>query len=225
MSFSSNAGGIRLPEFSAGDRATQVGSKFHFTGGMVLGDGPGRRMGQDSHMERQATLIIHARRETANLVEQVHFAWVNGEKESVSHWIDLVQTRVDGMVIGYAVRPLARVSDDYLLKLARIKEQAISQGVLDDLRLFTEEDVCPVEWHNACQFLAVRRPDCFADPVAADVVSQMMGVTTVEDLVAATGLAGMGFRAMVRLIRSGHLEMIRHERISHNSQVFKAKEL
>ncbi|WP_375699370.1 hypothetical protein [Pseudophaeobacter sp. TrK17] len=233
MSHPYPAGGIRLPAFSKGNRDTQVGSTHHFTGGLVLGDGPGgdgpeRRMGQESNLERKATLILHARPETVSLVEQVLFKWINPNnapgKQLVPHWIDLVQTQANGQVIGYAVRPTAHAGPEYQLKLARIKTQAVAQGVLDDLRLFTEEDVCPVEWHNARQFLAVRRPDLFADPVAADVVGRMTGVCTLDDLVSATGLEGMGFRALVRLIRSGHLEMVRHERIAHTSQVFKAKE-
>lgn len=223
MSYPFLSGGIRLPELSKGDRATQVGSTHHFTGGLVIGDGPGRRVGTESNLERKAALIIHAHPETLSLVEQVLFEWVNPEQKVVPHWIDLVQTRTDGRVFGYAVRPTAHAGSEYQLRLALIEEQAIAQGLLDGLRLFTEEDVCPTEWHNACHFLAVRRPDCFADPVAADVVSKMTGVATIGELVAATGLEGMGFRAMVRLIRSGHLKMLRHEWISYNSQVFKAK--
>lgn len=225
MSYQSLSGGIQLPKPSEGDRSTQVGSSHHFTGCVVLGRGPGRRVGTESHLERKAALIIDARRETRHLVEQKRFEWRDNAGQMRWHWIDLVQTCANGLKIGYAVRPIARASVDYLLKLAKIKEQAIFQGVLDDLRLFTEEDVCPIEWHNAKLFLAVRRPDAIADPIAAEVATGVSGVTTVDALVAKTGLEGMGYRAMVRLIRTGHLEMVRHELISRHAQVFRTKEL
>ena len=45
MSDLSIGGGVRLPEPSRGDRATQIGSTQHFTGGIVLGSGPGTRTG------------------------------------------------------------------------------------------------------------------------------------------------------------------------------------
>ncbi|QCO54683.1 hypothetical protein EOK75_02030 [Pseudorhodobacter turbinis] len=223
MSYLSVAGGIRLPELSAGDRATQVGSSRHFTGGLVIGTGAGRRLGVESHLEAQAAMIMSTRQETSELVEQVRFEWSDEFGEVFNHYMDLVQSRVDGKTIGFAVRPTARVSNTYLMKLARIKEQAIASGFLDDFRLFTEKDVCPVEWFNARLFHSVRRPDPFGDPVAADVVRQFSGVITIDELVDATRLAGMGFRAVVRLIRTGQLEMVRHERIDHQSQVFKAK--
>ncbi|MBM2291775.1 hypothetical protein JQX09_07625 [Sulfitobacter pseudonitzschiae] len=225
MSDLSIGGGVRLPEPSRGNRATQVGSTRHFTGGIVLGSGPGFRTGVESHLEAQAALLLAARPEVQDLVEQVRFDWFDEDGEIHKHYIDLVATEHDGTVIGYAVRPLGRVKDTYLAQLARVKEQAVAQGVLDDFRLFTERDVCPVEFFNAKLFHSVRRPDCFGDPVARDVVGRTTGVVTIESLVEQTGLDGMGFRALVRLIRSGHLQKVSYERIDRSCLVFKAKEL
>lgn len=224
MSYLSVAGGICLPEHSAGDRATQVGSSRHFTGGLVIGTGAGRRVGVESHLEAQAAMIMSTRQETCELVEQVCFEWSDELGEVSNHYVDLVQSRVDGKRTGYAVRPTTRVSNRYLLKLARIKEQAIARGFVDDFRLFTEKDVCRVEWFNARQFHSVRRPDPFGDPVATDVARKFSGVTTIRELVEATRLGGMGFRAVVRLIRAGQHKMVRYECIDYPSQVFRAKE-
>jgi len=225
MSDLSIGGGVRLPELSRGDRATQVGSTQHFTGGIVLGDGPGIRTGVESHLEAQAALLLAARREVHHLVEQVRFDWFDENGEVHKHYIDLVATERDGTVVGYAVRPLERVKDAYLAQLARVKEQALAQGVLDDFRLFTDRDVCRVELFNAELFHSVRRPDCFGDPVAKEAVGQMAGVVTIGSLVEQTRLEGMGFRAVVRLIKSGHLEMVGYERIDYSTLVFKAKEV
>jgi len=214
---------IRLPEFSRGDRDTQVASTKHFTGGVVFGDGPGVRLGMESHLEMNAGLLLAARPSTLDLREQVLFNWYDAYGDYFVHYIDLVSTEHDGQVVGYAVRPTQRISGRYEERLARIKEQAVSQCFLDDFRLFTELDVCPVELFNATLMHSVRRPDCFADPVLRDVTASIVGATTINALVDKSGLDGMGFRAVVRLIRSGHLQMVQHERIERSSEVFRAR--
>ena len=225
MSDLSLTGGIRLPEKSRGNRPTQVGSTRHFTGGMVIGDGAGVRVGLESHGETEGTVVINYRADTLRVIEQVCFEWGDEFGEVHDHFIDLVQVRKDGTEIGYAVRPMELVNFEYLIKLSRIKEQAIEQGFLDDFRLFTKEDVCPVELFNARLFHSVRRPDCFGDPVAQDVVRKTTGVVTVGHLVSEIGLDGMGFRAVARLIRSGQLQMLSYERITYETMVFKVKEV
>ncbi|MCK0138109.1 hypothetical protein [Aliiroseovarius sp. F47248L] len=223
MSYHFQAGGIRLPEFSRGDRKTQVGSTKHFTGGLVLGENEGVRLGTDSHIETNGSLLLRYHPTTLDLVEQVRFSWYDEHGEYFDHFIDLVATRTDGTVIGYAVRPMKRASHAYQCKLARIKQQAIAQCFLDDFRLFTEEDVCPVALHNAKLFHSLRRPDAFADPVAREACNEVCGTTTVGALVDRTRLEGMGFRAVVRLIGSGHLELVRHERIERSTEVARVR--
>ncbi|MBO9429654.1 hypothetical protein [Sulfitobacter sp. R18_1] len=225
MSDLSLSGGIRLPEPHRGDRKTQVGSTQHFTGGIVFGEGHGARHGLESHLEANCAMVLAYRPDTKEIVEQVRFEWFDEFGELHNHFIDIVVVRRDETVTGYAVRPIERVGQKYLIELARIKAQAISQGVLDDFRLFTEGDVCSVELFNARLFHSVRRPDCFGDPVAEDVVRSMTGVVRIGDLIEKTRLEGMGFRALVRLIRSGHLKTLGYERISHDAMVFKAKEV
>lgn len=225
MSYHFQDGGTELPEESLGDRATQVGSTKHFTGRLVIGDDAGRRLGVESHLETKAALLLSTRSDTLSLVEQVRFEWFDADGEIHDHYIDLVVARADGVKIGYAVRPWARVSARYLEELSRIKEQSIAAGALDDFRLFTESDVCPLELHNAKLFHSVRRPDVFADPVVRDVLQNMAGVFTVDAVVEATGLDGMAFRAVARLIRSGHLALVCPERITRKTRIFKALEI
>jgi len=216
--------GIVLPEPSKGDRATQVGSSHHFTGGIVVGDGVGVRVGLESNTEKKFALPLAYRGTTVQLREQVRFEWRDEHGELHNHFIDFVTYRTDGKVFGHAVRPKDRVSSRYLLELARIKEQAVEQGFLDNLFLLTEDDICPVELFNATLFHSVRRPDCFADKAAIEVIRNVQGVVSIESLVSEIGMDGMGFRAVVRLIRNGFLEMVSYECISHGSQVFKVKE-
>jgi hypothetical protein len=215
--------GIRLPEPSTGDRATQVGSSHHFTGQIVLGDGPGRVVGLESHLEMKAALILAARRSTDALFEQIAFAWRDADEARRTHYIDLVVRRTDGRWIGYAVRPMKRVTPAYLAELARIKAQALEAGFLSDLRLFSEHDVDPVALFNAKLLQAVRVPDPEPDAAARAAAARITGVTTVGALVDETGRGGAGFRAVVRLIRSGHLTPVRQTRIDRDTEVFKAR--
>ena len=223
MSYPFHSGGTRLPEASRGDRDTQVGSKRHFTGCAVIGGDHGVRLGLESHLEKNAALLLLASSSTHDLTGQVSFDWYDEYGEYHTHYIDFVATQDNGRVVGFAVRPMERVSDEYKVKLARIREQGIHLCAFDDLVLFTEQDVCPVALHNAELFHAVRRPDCFADPVMQDVAGASVGVTTIGALVDQSGLEGMGFRAAARLIKSGHLQMVRYERIERSSEVYRAR--
>lgn len=214
-------GGILLPAESRGDRKPQVGSSHHFTSTMVLGDGPGVRTDFESHTERKAAMVLAYRRNTRSLTTQVLFEWSDEQDQKRKHFIDLVVERTDGRVLGYAVRPDKRVSPRYLIELARIKEQAVAKGFLDNLLLVSAADLCPVEVHNAKLFHLVLRADPLGDTVAKEVVRGMSGLRSIGELVEETELEGMGFRALVRLIYSGHLEMLRYEKLGYNCMVFK----
>lgn len=217
--------GIRLPEPSAGNRATQVGSSHHCTGQIVIGDGPGRLHGTDSHLEMNSTLMLAARAETAALFEQIAFVWRDAKGESHTHYIDLVVQQTDGRRVGYAVRPWKRISVEYLTDLARIKAQAIASGFLWDFRIFSDRDVNPIDLFNAKLLHAVRTGEPQADATARAAAATISGIASIGALVAQTGLEGTGFRAIVRLIRSGHLKPVRRGRIDYETEVFKAQAL
>jgi hypothetical protein len=225
MSYPFQEGGIRLPEASSGDRSTQVGSSYHFTGQIIVGDGPGRCLGTESNLEKKGALILSTRPETAAIFDQIAFRWCDENKIYRTHYIDLVVQQCDGDWVGYAVRPTKFATVEYIAKLARIKAQAKLQSFLSDFRLFTEEDVDPTELFNAELLHSVRVTDPDADEIAKRVVSKCSGVTAIGVLVTETGLDGMGFRAVVRLIRSGHLKLVQHERITYATELFKSQEV
>lgn len=64
-------------------------------------------------------------------------------------------------------------------------------------------------------------PDAEADVAAVDVLAAMTGVQTLGDLTNRVALGARGYRALIRLIRTGKLRAIRHERITHITEVFK----
>ena len=225
MSYPFLPGGIRLPEVSAGDRRTQVASKAHFTGHITFGEGHGRGVGLESNLEKKVALILRYAATTVDLVEQQALEWYDADGECHIHYVDLVCRMRDGRRIGYAVRPINRVSLKYEEELARIKRQALSQGVFDDFRLFTERDVCPVALHNAMHLHSVRIAEPDADLAAADVIRAMRGVETIGVLRDRIGMEGTGLRALVRYIGSGHLQLLCQEKISEASQVIRVMAL
>ena len=89
----------------------------------------------------------------------------------------------------------------------------------DDVRLLTDADIDEVELHNAKIIAAVRDPDPEADAIARNGVAAITGAMTLRDLTIATGLEARGYRALLRLIREGHLEPARRERMTPETLV------
>ncbi|MDE4099702.1 hypothetical protein [Phaeobacter gallaeciensis] len=221
MSYPFQQGSIRLPDPSLADRDVPAASKGHFTGQIVLGDGPGRITQLESHHELQACLCLAARPETDEICEQVGFEWYDADGELHTHYFDFVVVQTDGAIIAYSVRPSYGVSDAFFEEMCRISDQARKAGFVADVRLLTEEDLDPVELFNAELLHSVREEDPEADEAARKAVRDMQGIETLEALKDRTGCGAMGFRALIRLIRLRHLQLVSHERISLKSQVFK----
>lgn len=221
MSYPFTEGSFRLPEPSLAQRAVQNGSKGHFTGQAVTGDGAGRVIGLESHFEFKGFLVLTARPTTAELFEQVAFPWVDANKEWRTHYADFVVLQTDGHRVGYAVRPMCYVTDEYCDELGRVKSQALKAGTLSDFRLLTEEDFDPVTLFNGKLFHSVRIPDPEADLAAREVVSAMTGIVTLGELTDRTGMQGAGYRALIRLIRAGVLQPLNPGRLLKSVHLIK----
>jgi hypothetical protein len=91
----------------------------------------------------------------------------------------------------------------------------------DEVRLLTEADIDPIALHNAKMMAAVRGADPEADRAAREVASTLTGARCLKDLTAATGLSECGYRALLRLIRTGVLAPERHERITPSTLVYR----
>ena len=82
------------------------------------------------------------------------------------------------------------------------------------VRLLTDADVDPVALHNDKVIAAVHAPDPEADAAAGRAADALVGGASLLDLTAMTGLEERGYRAVLRLVRSGRLAPARRERIS-----------
>jgi len=211
-------------EPSRAKRKVKVGSKSHMTAQIIVGDGHGRRVMAESHLELSACLLLSVHPHTAEIVEQVPVEWRQAGKLR-THFIDFVVIKADRTRVGYAVRPSCRVTRSYFDDLCQIKTQACADGSLADFCLITEEDIDPVASANARLLHSVRHPDPEPDAAAAEVVTALAGTRTLGELARETGDTGTGMRAMIRLIRSGHLRLVENTAITPSSLVFKAKAL
>ncbi len=216
--------GQRLVQLSHSKRNLSGASKNHLTGFLVFGDGDGRIVGSESHLEFNFALCLAARPDTADLHEQVLFKWNNLEGEVRDHYFDFVVTQVDGSRVAYTVKPLAWLKGEFAETIPQIAFQARKSGQFTDVRLLTDEDLDRVSLFNAELLHACRTAVIEHDEVARHVLSNMTGITTLGALVAETRLEGNGFRALVRLIRSRHLKLRAHEHISYNASVYKTKQ-
>ena len=221
MSYPYTEAGFRLPEPSLAEREVQNGSKGHFTGQAVIGNGLGRLVLIESHFEFKGLLVLTARPTTAELFEQVACPWLDADKEWRTHYADFVVLQTDGRRVGYAVRPTRYVTDEYRDELGRVKSHALKNGTLRDFRILTEEDFDPVALFNGKLFHSVRVPDPEADVATREVISAMTGIVTLGELTDRTRMEGAGYRALIRLIRAGVLQPLHPGRLLKSVHLIK----
>ena len=228
--FDSGDDGFNPPARSTADRPVAISSKGHFCGHVVIGDGCGRgditgarpRVVQvESYLELSWSLCLSHRHDIADLREQVAFDWFDADGKAQCHFFDLVVTRTDGVRIACTVRPVVRSGGRFWQKMSWIAHQVRAAGFADDVRLLTDRDLDPVELHNAWLLHDIRVPDRRADAAAAKVVSEFCGMADLADLTARVDMGAAGFRALLRLVRRGDLRLLRAERITRATTVYK----
>ncbi|WP_158644598.1 hypothetical protein [Paracoccus jeotgali] len=226
--------GFTPPLGSTAQRNVALTSRGQFCGHVVIGDSSGRgaiagapaRVIQvESHLEVCWCLCLALRRDIADLREQVAFTWWDQAGESRTHFFDLFVTRTDGSRIACAVRPARRTGGRLGRELPLIAAQARASGFASDVRLLTDEDLDPVELHNAWLLHGVRADDPDADAAAADVLAAMSGTVSLADLADRTDCGAAGCQALLRLVRSGHLRPLHHERITSATVLYKESDL
>lgn len=216
-----STGGLLPPLPSIAERAVPVASKGRFTGHLVAGDGPGRIIRTESHLEMQTALIWLARPETAEIEEQVSFPWCDRDGSRRTHFFDFRIVRRDGTRVALAVKPEKRLkSGRFLAEIRRIAGQ-VTPDFADEVRLFTDRHIDRIELHNAELFHAVRQPDPEADDAASDVTAGLVGAVPLDELSRRIGLGPRGFRALVRLMANHRLRLVREGRITPTSEVQK----
>lgn len=204
-----------LPAPSRAERDIAIASNRHCTAHDILGLGAGVRVQCESGLERSHAYIINARPQTHDLREQVVFPYPFADSKT-RHIFDFYVTEVDGRRIACTVKPEALTrkrgekqmpGEDFITHMQTVAFWVQERDFADEVRLFTEKDIDPVELHNAHALAAFRDPDSDpdADAAAWELTRHLMGGRSLRDLTRDLGLAERGYRALLRLVRMGAL--------------------
>lgn len=200
---------VTLPASSKADRKIAIASNRHCTAHDVLGHGAGVRIQCESGLERSHAFIINSRPQTHDFREQVSFPYPFADSKT-RHIFDFYVTEVDGRRIACAVKPdvLTRErgegqmpGEDFITHMQMVAFWVQERDFADEVRLFTEKDIDPVELHNAHALAAFREPDPDADAAAWELTRRLVGGRSLRDLTRDLGLAERGYRALLRLVR------------------------
>ena len=176
---------------------------------IVTSDNP-RLIRCESNLEAKAAYVLLARPDVVDVSEQPEaVAYLDEDGCQRHHTFDFLVTRVDGTRIAVAVKPakVARRRNLHAM-LGRVAAQ-MSRAFADAVLLLTDEDLPAHLVQNAMLVHAARRGRCAEhDGRVAEFVRSLNGRITVGTLVEALGLAGDGFRAVVRAIGDGLLDLV-----------------
>ncbi len=100
----------------------------------------------------------------------------------------------------------------------------IAKGFADEVRLFTDADLDPVELFNAQVFLAVRDMDPEVDAAALDLAQSLDGGRSLHDLSLRLGMQARGYRALLRLVRDEVLRPFEKAKITPETIVTRMSE-
>lgn len=128
----------------------------------------------------------------------------------------------DGTRIAVQVKPSA--FEEKWWPIIKMIARQMSRKFADAVLLLTEEKLRPDLIHNAMLIHAVRRdPPRGYDEQMRDLVQTLNGSAKIGDLVAHSGLEGNAFRAIVRLIANGELNVHGNGRIGYGTSVSRPK--
>lgn len=224
--------GIILATASQAIRDVPAASSAHCTAHSVLGDGAGVRMQHESHLEIDSSYVLNSVRNVASMQEQVifHFGW---DREKLKkHIFDLIVTLISGERIAFAVKPEVRLSSSNKDKqsfeehMQAVTWWAYKMNFVDEVRILTEVDLDPVSLYNAKVMAAVRAVDVDADKAAQHALRGLPagGGLSLRELTWAIGLGARGYRALIRLLRTGEARLKAKERISPDAVIVNARD-
>lgn len=215
-------GAVRFPEPSLAHRSFSPRSKGHCTADLVVDN---RCVHVESHLELVSLLCLLRMPGVVGVREQQLYEWYDHDGVVHDYYFDLVADYADGTSVAFAVRPEARLKLAYRTQLAIIRRQALDEGAFDDVRFLTEKSFDTITRHNAELFYGSRHPDPVVDDAARSVIRAMSGTATVGQLKTRIGQGGNGFRAVVRLVASGVLAPLRHERLTSSTLLLKKEQV
>lgn len=197
----------------------------HFVVQMVIHDTdeqPGQISMCGSIGEYRTRLIALAESDTIDVIEQVGpFPWTDEKGKQHGHYIDQIVVKNDGSRWGLTDKPYRKVTAAFEAEIAQVDAEARKRGAINRLYLVTEYARDPIKLYNADLFRGCRDADPEVDALALAVVIELAGEAPLLSLVAEINRGPRGFRALVRLIRSGMLQLVCAEKITPTTRVMR----
>ena len=182
----------------------------------------------ESALENSHFFVLNARHDVAEMREQVYFTY--GANLDRHHIFDVLVTLRDGTRLACTVKPARRTTkrmkhqmpgEDFLSHMQMIAGWVRKPGFAGNTRILTDEDLDPVELHNARIVAAVREPDPEVERIAASVIATMQGGITPRDLTIQTDLQERGYCALFSLVRLGELLPAKGMKITPKTIVYR----
>lgn len=180
-----------------------------------------RRLVSESGLEFFASQLALARPDIVSVIpqpERIPFIDKRGKK--CHHTFDVLLEHFDGTKTAVAVKPFDRViNSDFREKLSIIAGQ-MPRAFADQACLVTDRSFTRVQIFNAAMFVDFSKDqDPEADQCLLSVSEGLIGAMTIEGIVALSGYGGAMFRAIVRQLFGGILQLVSPGRIGSSSQV------
>lgn len=194
------------PGDSVATRKPSRRSRFSSRSSIVGGTEP-RRIYCEGGLEEKAAYVFTTHRDVADVHEQpAPVSFIDEFGRSRKHTFDFLLMLKSGRKIAVQIKPSV-FEAKWRPIIQKLAEQ-MSRQFADAAVLMTERDFDPIRVHNAMLIHAVRRdPPGTHDDRMHKLVCGLTGSTRIGQLVENSGLAGYAFRAIVRLIADGELEM------------------
>jgi|TARA_R110002012_G_scaffold310986_1_gene519875 hypothetical protein len=207
--------GIVLPSASQAGRNVQRASSAHCIGQTVLGENDGFRIQGESGLEINHLYVLNTVKNIAKMQEQVRFYFGWDPKKQTQHIFDVFTVLKDGTSIAFAIKPEIRLNStnkekqDFEEHMQAVAWWVFEKGFADDVRILTEADLDPIALHNAKVLAAVRERDPDADLAAIQELRKLPsgGGLSLRELTLAICMGARGYRALIRLIRSGEASL------------------
>lgn len=172
----------------------------------------------ESHLE--LIWMLAAMSEVATIIDQPPpVSYLDHAGVERTHTFDFLVTMRDGRRLFIAVKPAKRARK--VRAVANAIAAQLAAGIADEVHVVTDANFTRTERYNASLIAQCARFPVTEDDETIDrITARMTGAVKVGDLVEISGLAGMGFRAIMRLIGRGLLQPVAtRQRLTTNSYI------
>lgn len=212
---------FRPPRPSKASRNIPLKSPASCRGAIVFPEPRPRSCVFESALEEKTALVILARRDVVELVDQPEAVAYEVDGKRLEHTFDYLVTLRDGRRLAIAVKPERFVRSRGLDATMRTIAAQMPRTFADGIVTVSEAKIDPVLVANARLVHSVRRdPPSSLDAVVLRVAATLNGAVPISVLAAMAGAAdGRGFRAVVRQIAAGFLSAPRGVRLEPETLV------